>query len=53
MAKRMIEGIEIEIGSGNVFADYEDLGLPEAAEMIGGLPVRHLSSYQTPRPLPC
>ena len=30
MAKRMIEGIEIETGSGNVFAD---LGLPDAEKL--------------------
>jgi predicted XRE-type DNA-binding protein len=30
MAKRMIEGIEIETGSGNVFAD---LGLPEPEKL--------------------
>jgi predicted XRE-type DNA-binding protein len=30
MAKRMIDGIEIEVGSGNVFAD---LGLPDAEKL--------------------
>jgi len=30
MAKRIIDGIEIEIGSGNVFAD---LGLPDAEKL--------------------
>uniref|UniRef100_E6PPZ2 Transcriptional regulator, XRE family n=1 Tax=mine drainage metagenome TaxID=410659 RepID=E6PPZ2_9ZZZZ len=30
MAKRMIEGVEIETGSGNVFAD---LGLPDAEKL--------------------
>jgi len=30
MAKRIIDGIEVEMGSGNVFAD---LGLPDAEEL--------------------
>ncbi len=34
MAKRFVEGIEVETGSGNVFAD---LGLPDAEKLKFGL----------------